>query len=168
MYLLIRVSQVRDLYDLPRLEDFLCRGVIERMNKDVTQVKEDFFSVLGLYKDINGLESKKEAETTGIRKLTREKAILYSQIKELEKKKESLLGEMDNSITSISQKFKTIGEEATLQLQQQVCSIREQFDSLLVDATKTGQAIGEMGQMVKKEEDSEKILSNFIGEMRGR
>ena len=61
-----------DMHGLPRLEDFPCLGVIERINKDVTQVKEGFFSVLGFSKDINGLESKKEAETTGIRKLTRE------------------------------------------------------------------------------------------------
>ena len=75
---------------------------------------------------------------------------------------------MDKTIISISQRLKTIGEEATSQVQQQVSSIREQFDSLLVDAMKTGQAIGEMRQMVKKGEYSEKGLKNFIREVRDR
>jgi len=153
--------------DLLRLKAFL-----ERMNKDenidLTKVKEKFFSALGLYKDINGLERKKKAETEGIRELVTEKSILSGEIKELEKRKGTLLGEMDKTIISISQRLRTIGEEATSQVQQQVSSIREQFDSLLADAVKAGQAIGEMQQMVKKGEDSEKSLKNFIREIRGR
>ena len=31
LQLLIRVSQVRDLYGLPNLEDFPCRGVLKRI-----------------------------------------------------------------------------------------------------------------------------------------
>jgi len=153
--------------DLLRLKSFL-----ERMSKDenidLTKVKEKFFSALGLYKDINGLERKKEAETEGIRGLVTEKTILSGEIKELEKRKGTLLGEMDKTVISISQRLRTIGEEATSQVQQQVSSIREQFDSLLADAVKAGQAIGEMQQMVKKGEDSEKSLKNFIREIRGR
>ena len=153
--------------DLLRLKAFL-----ERISKDedneVTQVKEKFFSALGLYKDIDGFEQKKEAEGKGIRKLVTEKSILSGEIKELEKRKGTLLGEMDKTIISISQRLKTIGEEATLQVEQQVSSVREQFDRLLADAVKTGQAIGEMRQMVKKGEDSEKSLRNFLREMRGR
>ena len=153
--------------DLLRLKAFL-----ERISKDegneVTKVKEKFFSALGLYKDIDGFEQKKETEAKGIRELVTEKSILSGEIKELENKKGTLLGEMDKTIISISQRLKTIGEEATLQVEQQVSSVREQFDSLLADAVKTGQAIGEMRQMVKKGEDSEKSLRNFLREMRGR
>jgi predicted nucleic acid-binding Zn-ribbon protein len=153
--------------DLLRLKAFL-----ERMSKDenidLTKVKEKFFSALGLYKDINGFKRKREAETKGIRELVTEKTILSGEIKELEKRKGTLLGEMDKTIISISQRLRTIGEEATSQVQQQVSSIREQFDSLLADAVKAGQAIGEMQQMVKKGEDSEKSLKNFIREIRGR
>jgi len=153
--------------DLLRLKAFL-----ERISKDedneVTKVKEKFFSALGLYKDIDGFEQKKETEAKGIRELVTEKSILSGEIKELEKRKGTLLGEMDKTIISISQRLKTIGEEATLQVEQQVSSVREQFDSLLADAVKTGQAIGEMRQMVKKGEDSEKSLRNFLREMRGR
>ena len=79
-----------------------------------------------------------------------------------------MLGEMDKAIISILERLKTIGEEATSQVQQQVSSIREQFDGLLVDALKAGQAIGEMRQMVKKGEDSQKSLRNFIREIKGR
>lgn len=153
--------------DLLRLKTF-----IERMSKgehnDVNKVKEEFFSALALYKDIGGLEQKKEAEAEGVRDLVREKSILNGEVKELEKRKGTLLGEMDKTIISISQRLKSIGEEATLQVQQQVSSIREQFDSLLVDAVKTGQAIGEMRQMLKKGEDSEKSLKTFIREVRDR
>ena len=153
--------------DLLRLKAFL-----ERISKDegneVTKVKEKFLSALGLYKNIDGFEQKKETEAKGIRELVTEKSILSGEIKELEKKKGTLLGEMDKTIISISQRLKTIGEEATLQVEQQVSSVREQFDSLLADAVKTGQAIGEMRQMVKKGEDSEKSLRNFLREMRGR
>ena len=153
--------------DLLRLKAFLER-MSKDENNDLTKVKEKFFSALGLYKDINGLEQKKEAETEGIRELATEKSILSGEIKELEKRKGTLLGEMDKTIISISQRLKTIGEEATSQVQQQVSSIREQFDSLLADAVKTGQVIGEMRQMVKKGEESEKSLRDFIREMRGR
>jgi hypothetical protein len=123
---------------------------------------------MGLHKDIDGLEQKKEAEAKGVRDLVREKSILNGEIKELENRKGILLGEMDKTIISISQRLKTISEEATSQVQQQVSSIREQFDGLLADAVKTGQAIGEMRQMVKKGEDSEKSLRNFAREIRGR
>jgi len=153
--------------DLLRLKAFL-----ERISKDegneVTEVKEKFFCTLGLYKNIDGFEHKKETEAKGIRELVTEKSILSGEIKELEKKKGTLLGEMDKTIISISQRLKTIGEEATSQVQRQVSSIQEQFDSLLADAVKTGQAIGDMQQMVKKGEDSEKSLKNFIREIKGR
>jgi len=153
--------------DLLRLKAFLER-ISKDENNDVTKVKEEFFSALGLYKDISCLEQKKEAEAKGVRDLVREKSILNGEIKELEKKKGILLGEIDNSISSTSQRIKAITQEATSQIQEQVTSIRNQFDSLLVDAVNTGVAVGEMRQMVKKGEDSEKGLGNFIREVRDR
>ena len=153
--------------DLLRLQVFLER-ISKDENNEVAQVKEKFYSALGLYQDINGLEQKKEAEIEGLGELMAEKSMLSGKIKELEKRKGTLLGEMDKTIISISQRLITTGEEATSQVQQQVSSIREQFDSLLVDAMETGQAIGEMQQMVKKGEDSEKGLKTFIREVRGR
>ena len=152
--------------DLLRLKAFF-EKISKDENNDLIKVKEKFFSALGLHKDIDGLEQKKEAEAKGVRDLVREKSILNGEIKELEKRKGTLLGEMDKTIISISHRLISIGEEATSQVQQQVSSIREQFDSLLADAVKTGQVVGEMRQMVKKGEDSEKSLKNFIGEIRG-
>jgi chromosome segregation ATPase len=154
-------------------EDLLrVKAFIERISKDennnLTQVKEKFFSVLTLYQDIGGLEHKKEAEAKGIREIIREKSVLVGEIKELEKKRGILLGEIDNSISSTSQRIMAIGHEAASQIQERVASIRNQLDSLLVDAVNAGVAVGEMRQMVKKSEDSEKSLRNFIREVRGR
>jgi len=153
--------------DLLRLKAFLER-ISKDENNDVTQVKERFFSVLGLYKDINGFEQKKESDTKRIKELATEESTLGGEIKGLEKRKATLLGEMDKTIVSISQRLKRAGEEATAEVQQQVRSIREQFDSLLVDVVKTGQAVGEMQKMVKKGEASETSLRSFIREVRGR
>ncbi len=66
--------------DLLRLKAFLERISKDESN-DVIRVKEKFFSALGLYKDINGLKQKKEAETKGIRELVTEKTILNGEIK---------------------------------------------------------------------------------------
>ena len=121
-----------------------------------------------MYKDIDGFEQKKESDTKRIRELSIERSILDGEIEELEKRKGHLLGEMDKTIISISQRLKTTGEEATSQVQQQVNSIREQFDSLLVAAVNAGVAVGEMRQMVKKGEDSEKGLESFVREVRDR
>ena len=153
--------------DLLRLKAFLER-ISKNENNDAIQVKERFFSVLALYRDIDGFEQKKETYAKRIKELAREKSILNGEIMELGKRKGTLLGEMDKTIVSISQRLKTTGEESTTEVQQQIKSIREQFDSLLVDAMKTGQAIGEMRQMVKKGEDSEKSLRNFTKEIRER
>jgi len=153
--------------DLLQLKTFLERMSTDE-NSDIGQVRERIFSALGLYKDIKGLEKQKEIEDKGVKELIRQKLILGGEIKELENRKGTLLGEMDKTIISISERLKKTGEEATSQVQQLVSSIREQLDSLLVDAVKTGQAIGEMRQMVKKGEDSEKSLRNFIREIRGR
>ncbi len=81
--------------DLLRLKAFLER-ISKDENNDVTKVKEKFFSTLGLYKDIDGFEQKKEAEAKGIREFVREKSILNGEIKELEKRKGILLGESDS------------------------------------------------------------------------
>ena len=153
--------------DLLRLKAFLER-MSKDENNDPTKVKEKFFSALGLYKDIDGFEQKKETEAKGIRELVTEKSILSGEIKELEKRKGILLGEMDNSISSTSQRIRAIGHEAASQIQEQVTSIRNQLDSLLADAVNAGVAVGEMRQMVKKGEGSEKSLRDFIREMRGR
>jgi len=153
--------------DLLRLKAFLERMSKARKN-DIAKVKEDFFSALGLYKDIDGLEQKREAEAKGIREFTKEKSILSGEIKELEKQKGTLLGEIDNTILSTCQKIDAMGQEATLKLNERVNNIRNELDSLLVDTINTGAAIGEMRQIVNKGEDSEKNLRKFIRETKQR
>ena len=66
--------------DLLRLKAFF-EKISKDENNDVTKVKEKFFSALGLHKDIDGLEQKKETETKGIRELATEKSILSGEIK---------------------------------------------------------------------------------------
>ena len=165
---LLRLGEIgfRD-EDLLRLKAFL-----ERMGKgkndDLTKVNEKFFSALGLYKDIETLEQKKEAEAKVIKELAKERSILNGETKELEKRKGMLLGEIDKSIFSTCQKIEAAGQEAVSQVQQQVTSVRNQLDGLLVDTVNAGVAVGEMRQMVKKGEDSEKSLRDFIREARER
>jgi len=153
--------------DLLRVKGFLAR-LSKDENNDLATVKEAFFSTLALYMDIDGLEQKKEAEAKEIRDIVQEKAILSGEIKELEKRKGTLLGEMAKAITSISERVKMTGEEATSQIQRQVSSIREQFDNLIADAVKTGHVVGEMGRMVKEGKKSEKDLKMFIKEASDR
>ena len=61
-----------------------------------------------------------------------------------------------------------MGEEAASQMQQHVAAIKEQLNTLLADALKAGEAIGEMRQALKKGEESEKTLSNFIEEVQSK
>jgi len=73
-----------------------------------------------------------------------------------------------HNILSTCQKIEAVGNEAITQIQEQVSSIRNELDSLLIDTINTGAAIGEMRQMLNKGEDSEKSLRKFIRETRER
>jgi hypothetical protein len=53
-------------------------------------------------------------------------------------------------------------------LEQHVADIKDQLNALLADALKAGEAIGEMRQVLKRGEESEKTLSNFIEEVQSR
>lgn len=118
--------------DLLRLKAFLER-IGKGKKNDMTQIKEDFFSALGLYKDIDSLEQKRQTEAKGIRELAKEKSILSGEIKELEKRKGFLLGEIDNSIISTCQKVEAMGQEADLKLNEQLSNIRNELDKLMGD-----------------------------------
>ena len=91
-----------------------------------------------------------------------------ARIAELDKKKGLLEGEILGIISSTSQKVRAVGEDAASQIQQHVSDIKDQLNGLLADALKAGEAIGEMRQMLKKGEDSEKALANFIEEVQSR
>ena len=100
--------------------------------------------------------------------LVKEKSILSGEILKLEEKKGVLEGEVNEAVSSTSQKVREMGEEATSQIQQQVADIRKQMDSLFADAVRAGQAVGVMQQMVNKGEGAEKDLKAFLKEARNR
>ena len=91
-----------------------------------------------------------------------------AKLAELDRKKGLLEGQIVGIISSTSQKVRDIGEDAAVQIQQHVSDIKDQLNALLGDAVKAGEAIGEMRQVLKRGEDSEKSLGNFIEEVQSR
>lgn len=154
-------------------EDLLrLRAFLERMSEGGVatseQVKERFFSALSLFKEVCELEKTRDREGQKVKELARERSVLDGEIKELGKTKGVLEGEIDNISSSISQNIRDIGQDAALQIQQQVTDIRKQLDDLLSSTLKAGEAIGHMRQMVRKGEESEKSLQSFLEEARDR
>jgi len=153
--------------DLLRITNF-----IERTSKNEgisgSQLKKKFLSALSLFEDISGLENRREAEMQKVTELVRKQSVLTGEIGELDRKKGLLEGQIVGIISSTSQKVRAIGEDAAAQIQQHVSDIKDQLNALLGDAVKAGEAIGEMRQVLKRGEDSEKSLSNFIEEVQSR
>jgi len=149
--------------DILRISTF-----IEATNKSEgiigNKLKKRFFLTLRLYQDVAGLENKRESETERIKQLVEQQSILKGEIAELEEKK-GFLGGGINTIMSISESLKTTGEDAARQIQQQVSDIKNQFNGLLLDAVKAGEAIGRMRNTIKDAEMSENNLTEFIGEV---
>jgi len=153
--------------DLLRLTSFIERtSNNEGLSSD--QIKERFFSALSLFEDVSGLENRRKAEMQQVGELIEKQSILSGQILELEKAKGVLEGEIGDSISSTSQRVRDIGADAASQIQQQVNDIKNQLNGLLEDALRAGEAIGEMRQMVRRGEESEKSLDNFVKEVRSR
>ena len=153
--------------DLLRLRTFL-----EKMSgnegSDCEQVRKRFFLALSLFGEVSDLEKSKETEAETVKALVKEKSVLGGQLKELEKAKSTLEGEIDNSVLSISQKIQGIRQEAAQQIEQQVIDIRKQLGDLFSDTLKAGEAVGQMLQMVRKGEESQKSLKTFLEEARSR
>jgi DNA repair exonuclease SbcCD ATPase subunit len=151
--------------DLLRITNF-----VEKTSKNEgisgSELKKRFFSALDLFKDVSGLENRRKAETQQVNQLIKKESTLAGEIAALDKKKGLLEGEILGTISSTSQKVRDIGEDAASQLQQRVAEIKDQLSTLLADTLKTGEAIGEMRQALKRGEESEKTLSNFIEEVR--
>jgi chromosome segregation ATPase len=145
---------------------------IERTGKNEgisgNELKKKFFSALGLFEDISGLENRQKAEVQKVNELVKRESILSGEIAELDKKKGLLEGAILGIISSTSQKVRAVGEDAASQIQQHVADIKDQLNGLLADVLKAGEAIGEMRQMLKKGEESEKTLANFIEEVQSR
>jgi transcriptional regulator len=77
-------------------------------------------------------------------------------------------GQVVGIISSTSQKVRAIGDDAASQIQQHVTDIKYQLSGLLANALKAGEAIGEVRQMLKKGEEAEKSLDNFMKEVQSR
>jgi chromosome segregation ATPase len=169
-----REESLRRLNDIGLSEEDLLRitTFIEKTSKNEgisgNELKKKFFSTLGLFEDISGLENRRKAEIQQVSELIKKESILSGEIAELDKKKGLLEGEIVGIISSTSQKVRAIGEDAASQIQQHVADIKDQLNALLADALKAGEAIGEMRQVLKRGEESEKTLSNFIEEVQSR
>jgi DNA repair exonuclease SbcCD ATPase subunit len=153
--------------DLLRLRVFL-----EKMGKgeksDTEQCKERFFYALSVFKDISGLEKKREAQVQKLNEVTKEKSVQEGELMGLEKKKGKLQGEIQESISLTLQGISNVGEEAASQIKQQLDSIKLQFGILIEDTLVVGQAVGAMQQMVNKGEAAGNSLKDLVTELQSR
>ena len=169
-----REESLKRLNDIGLSEEDLLRltTFVERTSKNEgisgNELKKKSLSALGLFEDISGLENRRKVEIQEVSELIKKESILSGEIAELDKKKGLLEGEIVGIISSTSQKVRAIGEDAASQIQQRVADIKDQLNALLADALKAGEAIGEMRQVLKRGEESEKTLSNFIEEVQSR
>jgi DNA repair exonuclease SbcCD ATPase subunit len=153
--------------DLLRLRAFLEKSS-ENEVISPEEVKKKFFIALSLFREVSDLEKARETEAERVKALVKEKSHLDGEIKELEKLKNTLGGEIDNSVLSILHKIQGAGQEGAQQIEQQVAEIRKNLNTLFSDALKAGEWVGQMLQMVKKGEESQKGLENFLKETRSR
>ena len=153
--------------DLLRITTFI-EKTSEKEGISGNELKKKFFSALGLFEDVSGLENRRKLEIQQVNELIKKESILSGEIAELDRKKGLLEGEIVGIISSTSQKVRAIGEDAASQIQQHVADIKDQLNALLADALKAGEAIGEMRQVLKRGEESEKTLSDFIEEVQSR
>jgi len=169
-----REESLRRLNDIGLSDEDLLRitNFVERTSKNEgisgNELKKKFLSALDLFEDVSGLENRRKAEIKQLSELTRKKSILGGEITELNKRKGLLEGEIAAIVASTSQEVRALGEDAAAQIRQHVEAIKEQLNTLLADTLKAGEAIGEMRQALRKGKDSEKALSDFIGEVQSR
>jgi len=154
-------------------EDLLrFRSILEKMSRiagtSPAQIKEMFFSSLGLIGDISGFEKKRDAEVAAIKKLNHQSSVLVSEIAQLENQKGVLQGEINRAASAAMEVIRNSGEEGVSQIQQQIDNITSQFKSLFEDAIRTGRAVGDMMAMKKKGEESAKSVEVFIEDLRSR
>jgi chromosome segregation ATPase len=169
-----REQSLRRINDIGLSDEDLLRvtNFIERTSKNEgvsgNELRKKLFSAFGLFEDISGLENRRKSEMQEVSELVRKQSVLSGEIAELDRKKGLLEGQIVGIISSTSQKVRAIGEDAASQIQQHVADIKDQLNALLADAVKAGEAIGEMRQVLRRGEESEKSLSNFIEEVQSR
>ena len=160
------------LNDIGFLDEDLLRlnTIIKRIAKDSEagqkEVKERFFATLGAFKDIAGLQKCQVAETELLNNLTKERSLLTGEIAGLEKQRDTIVGEIKQSTSSVVKEITDTGEKAVVQLWQQAEDMKGQLDGIFAQALKVAEVIGEMNAMVKKGEEAGKNLDSFVEEVR--
>jgi len=152
-------------------EDLLrLRAILDRTAKGSgagqKEVKERFFAALGAFKDIAELQKCQTAETEALKDLTREKSFLTGEIVSLERQRDILRGEIEQSASSAVKEITDTGEEAAMQLSRQADDMKGRLDGLFAQALKVAGVVGEMNAMVKKGEELGRSLDSFIEEAR--
>jgi hypothetical protein len=98
--------------------------------------------------------------------LTKERSFLIGEIAGLEKQRDILRGEIEQSASSAVKEITDTGEKAAIQLRQQAEDMEGRLDGLFDQALKVAGVIGEMNAMIKKGEESGRSLDSFIEEAR--
>ncbi len=130
------------------------------------QVRERFFAVLATFKDICELGKCQEQEKAAVDHLTRKKALLTGQIAALEQTRNLLEGQITETVSSAVGKIMDAADKAAQELRQQADRIGQSFDGLVKQAAEVGVAVGEMKTAVRKGEESQKNLSDFVRDVR--
>jgi len=151
-------------------EDLLrLRAIFERMasvgNVDAEEMKERFFLAVGSLGDLAELDKRRQIEMENVRQMAEKKHSLEGEIVELEKRRAILVGDISQAASSATAEIKGVGEKAVSELRLQVEDIRGSFNTLISDAIRTADAISRMKAEVKKGEESEKGLRDFITEV---
>lgn len=153
--------------DLIRLRTIL-ESIASHENINHNEFKKKFFITMCSFQDLTELDKSKESEKGKLMEVTKKKSSLEGEVTELEKKKAFLLGEISQASALVIEQIREAGNKAASELHLQVEDIRGSFNPLVVDVLKTAAVIGEMKAMVKKGEESEKDLKDFISEVKAR
>jgi predicted nucleic acid-binding Zn-ribbon protein len=132
------------------------------------EVKRRFFQLLSTYKAITELEASQGAHMVDLEDLIDQKSVLTGEIAALENKKSILQGEIGQSASSVIGEIKAVGENAVSELKQQADDIRAEINTLFAEALRLTVIVNEIKAAAKKGEESEKSLSNFVEDIKGR
>jgi chromosome segregation ATPase len=130
------------------------------------QVRDKFFAMLDTFEDVFELEKRKAEEIAALDHLTGERALLTGQLAALEQSKNIIQGQITEATLSAISNIKETGDKAALELRQQTNGIKQSFDGLVAQAVEAGMAVGEMKAAVKKGEESQTMLRNFIRDVK--
>jgi len=148
------------------------RNVVEGMAKkegvSPEQVEDRFFSALGYFGDLSGLQKAVQEEAKVLQGTIKQKASLAGEIAELEARRAALQAEVGESASAAAEQIREAAEEAVSIIRQEADSIREEVKSILEDTLAAGVAVGEMMVVQKEGEEAGKELRQLVGEVERR